>query len=238
MTLFMPLLVVVLLVWVESGLWEEELGDDSWWRTWLEKLRCEDEGIWSWSWSWLEALLEVRRRGLMSMGWWCITCCGWLCPWWWWWRDEVLDGDWSINGCCVMTWELDWRSERWDRAMASSCCKLATWRWRSEGGDAAVDGVLDARLRLEDQRSHGVPPLSWRQLQQELAHVARPEDLVHVRKLLRVVGREVWCEHAFGRAFPAQELASRARRRGWWRREIVEWCSGHVALNSLLCRDF
>lgn len=80
-----------------------------------------------------------------------------------------------------------------------------------DGADAAVDGVLHAGLRLVGQRVDGVFPLMREHLLQQLAHVARPEDLVHVTELLRLLRREIRREYALRQALPPQELARRAR---------------------------
>ncbi|BAS85263.1 Os03g0612450, partial [Oryza sativa Japonica Group] len=79
-------------------------------------------------------------------------------------------------------------------------------------GDAAVDGVAEARLGLVRQRVHGVLPLLRLQVVEQLRHVARAEHLVHVGELGRLVRREVGREHAPLRALPPQQLARRARR--------------------------
>lgn len=80
-------------------------------------------------------------------------------------------------------------------------------------GDAAVDGVLEARRGLVGQRGHGIlAPLGGDVLQQ-LADVAGSEHAVHARELLRLLRREVRREDALRRALPPQKLARRARRR-------------------------
>jgi len=87
-----------------------------------------------------------------------------------------------------------------------------------DGADAAVDGVLDARLGLVGERAHGVLPLVRQQLVEQLGHVAGAEHLVHVGELLRLLRREVGREHAPRQALAPQELARRARRPGTGRR--------------------
>lgn len=82
-----------------------------------------------------------------------------------------------------------------------------------DDADAAVDGVPQAHVGLVRQRVHRVLPLLRLQLVQQLRHVARPEHLVHVRKLGRLVRRKIRREHALRLALSPQELARRARRR-------------------------
>jgi hypothetical protein len=81
-----------------------------------------------------------------------------------------------------------------------------------DDADAAVDGVAEAHVGLVGERVHGVLALEGVELVQQLGHVARAEDTVHVHELLRVVRREVGREHAVRLALAAEELARRARR--------------------------
>jgi hypothetical protein len=58
-------------------------------------------------------------------------------------------------------------------------------------------------------------PENWRIERTDLQHladIAGAEDLVDDGKLVRVLGREVWREHALLRAPPPQQLARCARR--------------------------
>ena len=81
-------------------------------------------------------------------------------------------------------------------------------------GDAAVDGVTEARLGLVRERVDGVLPLRLGELVEELGDVAGAEDAVHAGELGRVVGREVGREDAPLRALAPQQLARGARRVG------------------------
>ena len=85
-------------------------------------------------------------------------------------------------------------------------------------GDAAVDGVAEARLGLVADGDDGVEALVRRDLEQQLGDVAGAEHLVHVGELLRLLRREVGREHAPRQALAPQELARRARRPGTRRR--------------------
>ena len=51
-----------------------------------------------------------------------------------------------------------------------------------DGGDAAVDGVGESRLRLVRDRHHSVVAAGQRHLLQQLRHVAGPKHFVHRRK--------------------------------------------------------
>jgi len=80
-------------------------------------------------------------------------------------------------------------------------------------GDAAVDGVADARLSLIAHGDHGVQALMRRDLEQQLGHVAGAEHLVHRREVCRALLRvKVGGEDAPGHALAPQELA----RTAWW----------------------
>lgn len=63
-------------------------------------------------------------------------------------------------------------------------------------GDAAVDRVADARLRLVCERVDGVLPLHRRKIVEQLGDVAGTKDTVHTSKLRWVVWREVGREDA------------------------------------------
>ena len=76
---------------------------------------------------------------------------------------------------------------------------------------AAVDGVLQARLRFISQRVHGGFALRRVQLVQQLGYVAGAEDLVQVRELLRQVRWEIRREHALLRALSPLQLTRRTR---------------------------
>lgn len=87
------------------------------------------------------------------------------------------------------------------------------------GGDAAMDWVGQPRLSLVRYRDHCVMPPISRDVQQELRHVARPENLVHRREPCGTLVRpEVWCKYAAAHALPPKELASPTRSHGWWPR--------------------
>jgi hypothetical protein len=88
-----------------------------------------------------------------------------------------------------------------------------------DDADAAVDGVAEAHVGLVGEGVHGVLALEGVELVQQLGHVARAEDAVHVHELLRVVRWEVGREHAVRLALATQELArsawgARAAHRG------------------------
>ena len=78
-------------------------------------------------------------------------------------------------------------------------------------GDAAVDGVAEARLGLVADGDDGVQALVGRDLEQQLGHVAGAEHLVHRREVRRALLRvEVGREDAPAHALAPQELASPA----------------------------
>ena len=84
---------------------------------------------------------------------------------------------------------------------------------RVEEGDdaeAAVDGVAVARVRLVEDRLHGVVALGRVHLLQDAQRVAHAVELVHIQELLGLVGREVRRQRALRRALAPLELASRA----------------------------
>lgn len=78
-------------------------------------------------------------------------------------------------------------------------------------GDASIDGVSKASLRLVAYRHNGVGPPMGRDVQQQLRSVACPENFVDSREmsgsLLRV---EVRREDTSRDALPPQELARSA----------------------------
>ena len=79
-------------------------------------------------------------------------------------------------------------------------------------GDAAVDGVAEARLRLVADGDDGVEALVRGDLEEELGHVAGAEHLVHRREVRRALLRvEVGREDAPAHALAAEELARAAR---------------------------
>ena len=79
-------------------------------------------------------------------------------------------------------------------------------------GDAAVDGVAEARLGLVADGDDGVQALVGRDLEQQLGHVAGAEHLVHRREVRRALLRvEVGREDAPAHALAPQELARPAR---------------------------
>lgn len=77
--------------------------------------------------------------------------------------------------------------------------------------DAAVDRVAEAGVGLVGERIDGVLALGGVELVEDLGHVAGAEYLVDVGELLGLVRGEVGREHALLGAFPAEELAGRAR---------------------------
>ena len=79
-------------------------------------------------------------------------------------------------------------------------------------GDAAVDGVAEAGLRLVADGDDGVEALVRGDLEEELGHVACAEHLVHRREVRRALLRvEVGREDAPAHALAAEELARAAR---------------------------
>jgi len=80
-------------------------------------------------------------------------------------------------------------------------------------GDAAIDGVAEAGLRLVGDSDGGLGAVGERQVGEQLGHVAGAEHLVdggEVRRPLLVA--EVWREHAPAHALAPQKLARAARR--------------------------
>ena len=78
-------------------------------------------------------------------------------------------------------------------------------------GDAAVDGVAEARLGLVADGDDGVQALVGRDLEQQLGHVAGAEHLVHRREVRRALLRvEVGREDAAAHALAPEELARAA----------------------------
>ena len=80
--------------------------------------------------------------------------------------------------------------------------------------NTAIDWITEPGLSLVGQRVDSVFSLWRTELVEQLGDIARPEDTVHVSKLLRLVWREVRGEDATLRALPPQEFAGSARRVG------------------------
>lgn len=82
-----------------------------------------------------------------------------------------------------------------------------------DGGDAAVDGIGEARLGLVADGEHGVAAAGRGDVQQELGHITGAEHLVHGGELGRALLRsEVGREDAPAHALAPQELARAAGR--------------------------
>ena len=78
-------------------------------------------------------------------------------------------------------------------------------------GDAAVDGVAEARLGLVADGDDGIEALVRRDLEQQLGDVAGAEHLVHRREVRRALLRvEVGREDAAAHALAPEELARAA----------------------------
>ena len=83
-----------------------------------------------------------------------------------------------------------------------------------DDAQAAMHGVLLARVGLVGDGFDGVLALAGVDVLEDAQNVGHAEQLVHVLEPLRLVGREIGRQRAVGRAFAALVLARRARRAG------------------------
>ena len=106
---------------------------------------------------------------------------------------------------------------------------------QSYGTNASINRVPKPCFRLISKWIHRVLSLFLRNLNEDLAHIACPEHLVHLGEFLALVRAKVRCKYAIGYAPSLQELASCTRRAWTW---LIITLHGSISFSISILSNF